>query len=185
MLVIAGPPASGKSTFADKLSKTINKELGFDTSEVIPMDGFHLDNDTLDDLGLRHRKGAVNTFDAEGFAKMINELRSANGDVKIPLFDRNIDAVVPNAKTITSQQKILIVEGNYLLLNSDPWLKLHQLYDYKILLNNSLDTIKTRLINRWLNNGYELDSATQRALSNDIPNAEFVLENSVGADLIV
>ena len=185
MVAIAGPPASGKSTFAEKLCDLINQHTESEISEIIPMDGFHLDNDTLDKLELRHRKGAVNTFDGEGFAKMVQTLHSASDSVNIPLFDRSIDAVVTDAKTISLHQKILIIEGNYLLLNAEPWSKLHQIYDYKILLNPDIDTIKTRLIDRWLDNGYELEGATKRAMSNDILNAEFVIQNSVGADLIV
>ena len=185
MLAIAGPPASGKSTYAERLCDLVNQKSDLELCEVIPMDGFHLDNDTLDILELRHRKGAINTFDSEGFAKLIQALHDANNAVNIPLFDRSIDAVIPNAKTVSPQKKILIIEGNYLLVNAEPWVKLHQLYDYKILLNPDLETIKKRLIDRWLENGYELEGATKRALSNDIPNAEFVIKNSVGADLVI
>ena len=185
MIAIAGPPASGKSTFAEKLSLQINQQSQESVSEVIPMDGFHLDNTTLDKLQLRHRKGAENTFDSIGFTKMIRDLHSSNEAISIPLFDRAKDATVPNAKTISPETQILIIEGNYLLLITEPWSQVHGNYDYKIFLNPDIGTVKKRLIDRWLENGYNLEDAKQRALSNDIPNAEVVLEHSVEADLVI
>ena len=185
MIAIAGPPASGKSTFAEKLSILMNQQNKHQISDVIPMDGFHLDNASLDKLQLRHRKGAENTFDSHGFVKMIKSLHCANKPISIPLFDRDSDATLPDAKTISPKHQILIVEGNYLLLNSEPWSQLHEIYDFKIFLKPDIDTTKKRLIDRWLENGYNLEGAEQRALSNDIPNAEYVLEHSVGADLAI
>lgn len=185
MIAIAGPPASGKSTFAEKLSLKINQQSRESICEVIPMDGFHLDNTTLVKLQLRHRKGAENTFDSTGFTKMIKALHISNEAISIPLFDRAKDATVPDAKTISPAIQILIIEGNYLLLNTEPWTQVQGNYDYKIFLNPDIDTVKKRLIDRWLENGYNLEDAKQRALSNDIPNAEYVLEHSVGADLVI
>lgn len=183
MVAVAGPPASGKSTLSEKLSLLINQQFKFQVSEVIPMDGFHLDNTSLDKLSLRHRKGAENTFDSEGFTKMIKTLMSTSEPIRIPLFDRQNDACIPDAKVISSKQRILIVEGNYLLLNSKPWSDIHGIYGYKLFVNPGIKVIKERLINRWKDNGYDLEGARHRALSNDIPNAEFVLEYSIKADL--
>lgn len=185
MVAIAGPPASGKSTIAEELSILINQQSGSHISDVIPMDGFHLDNESLDQLNLRHRKGAENTFDSNAFVKMVKSLHDAKEAVSIPLFDRKSDATVPDAKLISTQQKILIIEGNYLLLDSEPWTQAHQMYDFKILLKPDIEIIKDRLIDRWLENGYDLEGAQKRALSNDIPNAEFVLKHSVKEDLII
>ena len=185
IVAIAGPPASGKSTLAEQLSSFINQQSQSEISDVVPMDGFHLDNATLDRLELRHRKGAEMTFDSTGFAEMMHALHSNKEPVSIPLFDRASDASIPNAKVISIETKIIIVEGNYLLLNAKPWSTLDHIYAYKVLLNPSIETITERLINRWINNGYDLEGAQYRALSNDIPNAKFVLENSAAADLII
>lgn len=185
MVAIAGPPASGKSTLAETLSLKINKNLDNEMSAVIPMDGFHLDNDSLDKLQLRHRKGAENTFDSKGFVNLIKTLNNTKESISIPLFDRNSDATIPDAKTIYPEQQILLFEGNYLLLNSVPWAQAHEIYDYKIFLKPDIETVKKRLIDRWLENGHDLGGAKQRALSNDIPNAEYVLEHSVAADLLI
>ena len=62
MLAIAGAPGSGKSSVAIKLAKQIDAECC-----IIPMDGFHLDNETLTARGLLSVKGAPETFDLAGF----------------------------------------------------------------------------------------------------------------------
>ncbi len=185
MVAIAGPPASGKSTFADSLSHYINNNLGKEMSAVIPMDGFHLDNDRLDELQLRHRKGAENTFDSLAFVRLVQTLKNAQETISIPLFDRTNDATIPDAKTVNPEQQILLVEGNYLLLNTEPWKQAHDYFDLKVFLKPDIETIKQRLIYRWLENGYDLEGAKQRALSNDIPNAEVVIQQSISADIVI
>lgn len=182
---VAGPPASGKSTLSKKLCTLINNENGNEICDVVPMDGFHLDNTTLDKLQIRHRKGAVNTFDSDGFVSLVKSLQSATKPLPIPLFDRDKDAVIEDAKIIHLKHKILIVEGNYLFLNSEPWLRLQEFFNFKIFINPDIDTIKKRLIDRWLQHGHNHKDAQKRAFSNDIPNAEFVLKNSKDADLII
>ncbi|CAA6814850.1 MAG: Fructokinase (EC [uncultured Thiotrichaceae bacterium] len=183
IVAIAGPPASGKSTLAEQLSLLINQQAGQPLSEVIPMDGFHYDNDWLDQHQLRPRKGAEQTFDSQGFVDKVKQLSLANKPVSIPLFDRDKDAVVPDARTIAPQQRILLIEGNYLLLNTKPWSTVHALYDYSILLNPGIGILEERLVQRWLQQGYDNEGARQRALSNDIPNAKFVLEHSGATDI--
>ncbi len=183
IVAIAGPPASGKSTLAEKLSKNINQKLDSQSSAVIPMDGFHFDNERLEQLQLRHRKGAENTFDSLGFVNLVKTLKETQKDINIHLFDRNLDATIPDAKTIHPKQQILLIEGNYLLLDSEPWIQIHEYFDFSIFLKPDIETIEHRLIERWLENGYDRDGAKQRAFSNDIPNAEHVLQSSVSADL--
>ncbi len=182
IVAVAGPPASGKSTLAEALAQLINTRQGKTISAVVPMDGFHLDNATLDQRGLRQRKGAPETFDAAGFVALVSRLKTANKAVDIPLFDRTQDAVIPAAQTVSPSQQILLVEGNYLLLDSEPWSQLQGFFDFTIFINPGIDVLEQRLIQRWLNHGYDQASAKQRALSNDIPNARFVLEHSATAN---
>ncbi|MGB1010442.1 MAG: phosphoribulokinase [Thiolinea sp.] len=179
IVAVAGAPASGKSTLAEQLEQVINQQQGEAISMVVPMDGFHLDNHTLDEMNLRHRKGAPETFDSKGFVNLIQQLKTASDTVAIPLFDREQDAVIPKARNVDPRHKILLVEGNYLLLDIAPWLELAGLFDDKIFLNPGLEVLEQRLIQRWLDHGYDTAGARERALSNDIPNARFVLEHSV------
>ena len=110
---IAGPPGSGKSTIAATLARALE-------APIAPMDGFHLPNSTLDSRGLRGVKGAPETFASHEFADAIRRLRAATEDVLIPDFDRTTDEPRPDRIRLRASEKIIIVEGNYLLLNRDP-----------------------------------------------------------------
>jgi fructokinase len=118
VIAVAGPPASGKSTIAKDLAATLT-EKGI-PAKVVPMDGFHLDNSILHQRGLFARKGAPETFDAEGFIALIERLR-LGGEVPIPLFDRKRDTSIADADTVPADCAVVIVEGNYLLFDEPPW----------------------------------------------------------------
>lgn len=178
IIALVGGPASGKSTLSAKLQN------GIPNSCVVPMDGFHRDNDDLERHGLLARKGAPKTFDVNDFVSIIKALRN-EGEVSFPTFDRANDCVVPDNGTVTPSDTTIIVEGNYLLLNVAPWDELAEMWDLSISLDVPLGMLQSRLITRWLKHGHSAEEATQRALANDIPNAKFVLENSKAADLVV
>lgn len=180
LVAIAGPPAVGKSTVTEPLAEALIA-LGRPT-QVVPMDGFHLDNDTLDEIGLRHRKGAPETFDAAGLLTLVQALR-AGGAVPFPTFDRAADATVPQGGTFDAE--IALVEGNYLLLDEDPWRVLHPLWDATIRLEAAETTLRDRLVDRWLTHGHDAQSALARAEANDLPNARRVLAGSIAADYVL
>ncbi len=139
------------------------------------MDGFHLDNRQLDDLGLRARKGAPQTFDFDGFRCLLDRLRGAARPVYYPVFDRERDIAIAGAGVVTPQTDVIVVEGNYLMLDEEPWSGLAGVFDIEVFLSTALARLEKRLIRRWLDHGYDHDGAAQRARSNDIPNAELVL----------
>ncbi len=178
---IAGPPGAGKSTLAQTLHEEIAR-LGL-TSRVVPMDGFHLDNKVLDERGLRQRKGAPETFDGNGFVDLVTRLDKGESPVSIPGFDRASDAVVPDQDEILFRHKILLIEGNYLLLKSDPWYRLADMFDLTIFVNPGLPELENRLVQRWIDNGFDQAGAENRAHMNDIPNAKTVLVHSITADI--
>jgi pantothenate kinase len=93
------------------------------------MDGFHLPNEVLDDWGLRNVKGAPETFAAERFVAAVRQLAAANADVVLPDFDREVDEPRPDRIVVHASDPIVIVEGNYLLLDSAPWVELRDLFD--------------------------------------------------------
>ncbi len=183
IVAIAGPPASGKTTLCLKLCEDINSKLDALCCAIVPMDGFHLSNEKLDILGLRHVKGAPQTFDANGFVKLIGRLSNGNEIVKIPGFDRELDKVAEGDQSINRDNRIIIVEGNYLLLNEPPWDQLKSMFDLSIMLSPEIEVLERRLISRWEHYGHTKEEAVVRALSNDIPNAKYVLANSCSADL--
>jgi len=184
IVAIAGPPGAGKSTMSDYLRDAINK--GDDgPAVVVPMDGFHLDNAILDERGLRSRKGSPPTFDCTGFAALLERLKNASEDIVIPAFDRTLDLARAGASIVRDEHQVLLVEGNYLLLSQEPWTRLAPFFDMTIFLDVPFAELERRLIQRWLDYGHTEDAARERALSNDIPNAELVVSASRDADYVV
>jgi pantothenate kinase len=185
IVAIAGPPASGKTTLAQNLCDDINSKVSASPCVIVPMDGFHLDNETLDQMGIRHIKGAPQTFDAKGFVELIERIRRDNETVTIPEFNRKLDAVVLGNQSINPDHRIVVVEGNYLLLDESPWDQLKALFDLSVMLTPEEKTLEKRLISRWQKYGHSHQEAEVRAYSNDIPNAKYALANSIQADVTV
>ncbi len=184
IVAIAGPPGAGKSTVSAAICAAINAKEN-DAAVVVPMDGFHLDNAILDARDQRKRKGSPPTFDCAGFEVLLKRLRAGENDVVIPLFDRKLDLARAGAAVVSGDQRILLVEGNYLLLDEAPWDRLAPLFDITVFLQVDRVEMENRLVQRWLGFGYNVGSAQQRALSNDIPNADLVLSRSRPADYTV
>ena len=181
IVAIAGPPGAGKSTFAQALLLLL-KEKSIQ-AKIISMDGFHLDNSILAERNLLDRKGAPATFDTAGFIHLMNRLTNFEDDVVIPEFDRNKDLSIAGSSIISTKDKVLIVEGNYLLIEEEPWTELKKTWDQTIFINPGMDTIEQRLLNRWLRHGLDAKDAKKRTLTNDLPNARYVLEKSSDSDI--
>lgn len=178
LVAIAAPPGAGKSTFAEALAAQLQG------AAVVPMDGFHLDNSVLEARGLQSRKGAPETFDAFGFQTMISRLRQED-EVVIPVFDRSRDIAVAGARVIGPEARILLVEGNYLLLDQAPWNEIARSWDRTVWINVPLPELEARLIRRWRDHGLNEADARTRALGNDIPNAKLVIAKSLEADWVI
>jgi pantothenate kinase len=182
MVALAGAPGSGKSTLAAELARRLRAQRT--PAEIVPMDGFHLDNAILDARGLRARKGAPETFDAAGFLHLVKRLRDG-AEVIVPLFDRTRDLAIAGAQVVPADCRVVICEGNYLLFDEDPWRDLAALWDVSARLDVPLPELRARLIQRWLTHGLSRAAATRRAESNDIPNATRVIDQALGADLVL
>lgn len=183
---ISGPPASGKSTLADAVVNAFNQQQtsAVPPATLVPMDGYHLDNHVLETRGLLARKGAPETFDAVGFCAAIKTLASAKHECFFPKFDRQMDLAIANAIAVHPETPVVVVEGNYLLLDKEPWASLSNLFSATIFVSPTLETLQARLQERWIRHGFDPDSALRRAMRNDIPNAQLVLRNSQQADLV-
>ena len=181
VVAIAGPPGSGKSTLAQRL----NVVLPEDASAVVPMDGFHFDDTVLDSRGLRPRKGAPETFDYAGFAALLKRIRAGEPEIAIPVFDRSMELSRAGASIIGSGVKFVLVEGNYLLLDEEPWSALSGLFDFSIFVDVPRGELERRLLERWRGHGKSDEDARAWIASNDLPNNERVLARRRQADLVV
>jgi len=183
IIALAGPPGVGKSTWAARLADALD---GHGCAAVVPMDGFHFDNEVLAARGLLPRKGAPATFDVGGLINLLQRLRSnAEDAVAIPVFDRALELSRASARVIPSTTRVLIVEGNYLLLDASPWSQLRPFFDLTVMLVANRQTLRERLVARWLDHGFPPEEAVAKAEANDLPNADTVLTGSVPADVLI
>ncbi|MDJ0857848.1 MAG: hypothetical protein QNJ03_02130 [Dinoroseobacter sp.] len=182
---IAGPPASGKSTLAESVVLALNAENPSTTPHAVllPMDGYHLDNRLLESRGLLSRKGAPETFNAEGFCQAVIRLQNVDRETFYPRFDRQMDLSIANAIAIQPDTPVVVVEGNYLLLREQPWASLQDVFAATVFVCPSMDALKDRLKQRWLKHGLDPEAALLRTTGNDLPNAELVVTESISADL--
>lgn len=180
MIAIAGPSAAGKSHISERL----RAELASEGAEILPMDGFHYDNAVLDQLGLRPRKGAPQTFDFDSFELTLRRVRDSEATVAVPTFDRSLDLSRAGARLIASATRYVIVEGNYLLLNRAPWSGLARLFDLTVFLAEPRAELEERLLKRWTDLGYSKRDAEAKVHGNDMPNVDLVLEHSLPADIV-
>ncbi len=177
---IAGPPGAGKSTVSDRLAELLN-EAEPDSAAVFPMDGFHYDDMILNARGWRPRKGAPHTFDVRGFGHMLDRLRANDEpEVAVPVFDRAIETSRNAARIIPQSVRHIVVEGNYLLLQDDPWNTLADRFDTTVFLDVPYDTLKARLAQRW--KALAPDNFEVKMEGNDLPNVRLVQTRSAPAD---
>lgn len=182
---IVGAPGSGKSTFAEWLADELNAQK-HGRAAVLPMDGYHYDDQLLKQMGRLKFKGASDTFDVHGLRHMLFRLRENKEDeVAVPVFDREIEIARSGARLISRSTEIILVEGNYLLLNDRPWNSLREFFDITVFLKVDEEVLLARLRNRWEKLGLDEDAIQHKLNNNDMPNGRFVSENSRAADFVV
>jgi pantothenate kinase len=180
VLGITGPPGAGKST----ASRAITRRLGSHCA-VVEMDGFHLANRELDRLGRRDRKGAPDTFDADGYAALLRRLRTQDNTIYAPIFDRGIDESIGSAAPIDPQTPLIVTEGNYLLFESGAWPAVRASLDAVWYLDVPEETRTDRLVTRHNRFGRSSEAAAAWVHTVDQPNAVAIEAVRERADLIV
>ena len=181
-IALSGPPASGKSTISQKLANDLSaKEYN---SSILQMDGFHYDDLILKEKKLLLKKGAPETFDVMGLINFVSRLQK-EGEVIIPIFDRSLELSRSSAVIISKNTKVIIVEGNYILLNSYPWSELNKFFNTTIMINCEKKILEKRLIERWENFNLPKEEIDEKVYKNDLPNGVNVLKNSIKVDYIL
>jgi pantothenate kinase len=185
MLGLTGCCGSGKSTVAAQLRTTLQRELQV-SAAVLALDGFHLPDARLDELGLRGRKGSPPTFDLPGFIGHVRRVRSAmDRDISVPVYSRELHEPISDANTISANTNVVIVEGNYLLLGKDGWQEVAATLDQVWFLDTPLDECMRRVRRRHLDGGCDDATADLKVTTNDRPNAELILSTQPCADRVI
>lgn len=185
LVALAGPPASGKSTLAEALADQLNQTHP-KRAAIIPMDGFHYDDAVLEARGDRPRKGAPHTFDVGGLAHLLARLKAnTEPEVAIPLFDRQLEVARAGAAIISQEVELLLVEGNYLLLDRAPWSPLAAQFDLTVMIDVSEAELRRRLSQRWVDLGFDADAVAAKVEENDLPNGQEVLSHSRAATFLI
>ena len=186
VLGVVGCPGSGKSTFVDRLVMALTDRLDGTRNAVahVPMDGFHLADRALDRLGLRHRKGAPETFDAAGYAALLRRVRTETATVYAPAFERDLEQPLAGAIAVPPEARLVVTEGNYLLLDG-PWAEVRGLLSEVWFVQVDEQTRVRRLVARHEQFGKSHDGAVDWVRTVDQPNADLVAPTAALADLVV
>ena len=185
IVFLAAPPAAGKSTLCCYLEKLSREYDGLTPVQCAGMDGFHYPQKYLSShdvyrngeiVPLARIKGAPESFDVKKLMRKIEDARA--GDTYFPVYDRRLHDVVEDALEIT--EKILIIEGNWLLLDEVPWNALE--CDYSVFIRSGGDENLERIVNRKMMGGYSEETARRMVMENDRYNIIRCLENSRRGD---
>ena len=180
LLGITGPPGAGKSSLAEAVAAEVEGAV------LIGMDGFHLAHRVLVERGLVAVKGAPETFDAAGYVALLRRVRGLDqGTVWAPEFRRDIEDAIAGAVAVTAEHRLVVTEGNYLLLDVPPWDGVRGLLDACWYVDLADPDRRTRLQARHERYGRTPDEAHERTHGSDERNTELVVATRDRADLLV
>ena len=184
---LAAPPGTGKTIITQYLEELSKQHSEVEDIKALSMDGFHFSNDYMEahfavvngsTIPMKMIKGAPETFDVDGLQDKIREVKLE--DVDWPIYDRTIHDVVQNAISVESE--IVLIEGNYLLLDSPKWTNIRVLADYSAFIKADPAMLKHRLIERKVRSGKTQNEAEHFYHTSDGKNVELVLSKSASAD---
>jgi pantothenate kinase len=182
---ITGPPAAGKSTLAAALAAAFTADGDPGAAVAVPMDGFHLSNVELARLGLSDRKGAPATFDVGGFVHLLRRIRAGDELVYAPSFNRALNESIGSDIPVFPHTRVVVVEGNYLLLADGAWAQVRPLLDLAIYLDAPDGTRLPALLRRQQARGLDIDGARDWVERSDEANARLIATTRPFADVVL
>ncbi len=189
MVFLAAHPGAGKSTLAGFFQKLSEGNEEIADIQAIGMDGFHRKQEYLqthtairdgNEVMMVDIKGAPITFDLDLFKQRIEAVLEKR-TIGWPSYDRHLHNPVEDA--IIVEKDIVLLEGNYLLLDEEGWRELRNYADYTVFIRADEELLRKRLIDRKIKSGNTKEKAEQFVAYSDMANVRLCLERSVGADL--
>ena len=185
VLGITGAPGAGKSTLTSLLLGRLRADLGDDAVGHLPMDGFHLADVQLDRLGRRDRKGAPDTFDVDGYVAALERLHAQpDRTIFAPGFERDLEQPIAAAIVIPPSARLVLTEGNYLLLPDGGWEHVRPLLAEVWFVDVDDDLRRARLVQRHEEFGKSPDEARAWVERSDEANASLVTATRDAADVV-
>lgn len=187
-ILLAAPPGCGKTTlslFLEYLSKQIEDVTAI---QAIGMDGFHRYQNYLDchfierngqQIKMSEVKGCPETFDVDKLIAKIKETK--NKDTYWPLYNRIKHD--PEENQVFIDSPIVLIEGNYLLLNEEKWCDIHYLFDDSLFIEADPHELEKRLVSRKMMGGIPYHQALQFYFNSDGINVQRVLNHSLKANI--
>ena len=191
IVFIAAPPGAGKSTLSSFLQMLSERNEELTDIQAIGMDGFHRRQEYLlthsairngEKIKMVKIKGAPITFDLDLLKSRIEAIKLSN-NVGWPEYDRHLHNPTDNAVIV--DKKIILIEGNYLLLDEDGWRDLSKLADYTVFITANENLLRDRLIDRKEKSGNTLEAATKFVDYSDMENVRLCLTKSKKPDLML
>ena len=160
---IVGPPGAGKSTLAEGLSppgstgcrrgsRRVRGACRRRTSTgprcAYPWTGFICPIWSLHDWGWPIARERRRPLTDGGSCTCCGRIRAAEELVYAPVFNRVLNESIGSAVPIFPSVELVVVEGNYLLLPEDPWVRARPLYDLTIYLDVPDEVRVPRLVRR-------------------------------------
>ncbi len=181
---MAGGPGTGKSTLAAELVTMLNA-VKPGSAALVPMDGFHMKHAKIKAMGATDRKGAPHTFEGAAFVSFLHHLKHATEAVSGPGYSRKIEDTVDDAFTVAPDVRVLVVEGNYLLLTEGPWAGVKALLDYAVFVHVPREIVQARLMKRHGEEGLFSEERNKAHIArNDLPNYDLVEGSRERADVV-
>ena len=181
---LAGGPGAGKSTLAAELVTMLNA-VRPGSAALVPMDGFHMKHAKIEAMGQTDYKGAPHTFEGAEFVSFLHHLKHARETVHGPGYSRKIEDTVDDAFAVQPEVKVLVVEGNYLLLTEGPWAGVRSLLDYAVFLHVPREMVRSRLMRRHGEEGLFSEERNRAHIArNDLPNYDLVEASRDRADVV-
>lgn len=182
---IAGGPGTGKSTLAAEIVTMVNATHP-GSAQLVPMDGFHMRHAKLEAMGQTDQKGAPHTFEGAAFVSFLHHLKHATETVGAPGYSRQVEDVVENAFSVPPDVQVLIVEGNYLLLDEGPFAGVKPLLDYAVFIDVPRDLVAARLLKRHGEAGLFTEERNRAHIERtDLPNYDLVSRSRDRADVVI